>query len=785
VASADIEQRKKIQKENEPMRDCAKVYNNKKKETRSSWAKRSTMMLEASVQWALLTALLLVMQSTPTLCGNNTTNTTTTTTAHLTTTAKINPKPTPKTTHTPRPPHTPFPSDGNFVELNFTLPNDSNGTASNTSMCATCATGVVPFAAAHALRQWSVAFTNPIPVGLGFLLDQVIATVYGAWPCATRKRFNDTASSVLLTINSVVVAETSLPTRNSSCDCRNCAEPLVFTGLRSAALWQNTYYQNNHLSIIVTSPEPIWFSFVDVRFHYSEPTDVVVYYTPIGGPISGDTNVTVLGDFEPGTLYNCYFGRVPSVAQPLQSDNGTSSYQVACLAPLSIADGRVRFSVIEATASADGRRKRRFLAQPAALPVRGGGGVERLPAAGDHVPPNAPGGGNFFHYYKKPTFLSFSPTSGGPAGGYDVNITGTNFLNFDSYMYCMFGEQPAIATYVSNTTVTCTAPGGMGSVHLMYSQNNQQFDSVGTFTYVAPLTSDTVYLSFLQVGLIAGGALAARVDSDCRRPVHQLQQAPVHCAAQRRPDGEAEEQTINVAQIQLLARIGKGSFAEVFRATWRGSEIAVKKLPARAVDEEMRADFEGEAALMSRLAPPELPAVSRLVQRAARHLDPHRVHAARLALPGAARRRPAAQLGRAAVDAQRHRQGRRLPARTRADDSAPRPQVAQHSRQRALGRQSVRLWPQSTRRRVTHDDRVRHAVLDGARSAAQPALLLRGARPSAAHQPRLHVSRRSARCGRFARAGQRQPLLCATGAACSLPATAPVAIRSSTSSRPL
>jgi hypothetical protein len=148
------------------------------------------------------------------------------------------------------------------------------------------------------------------------------------------------------------------------------------SGLRSAALWQNTYYQNNHISIVATGPEPVWISFLDVRFHYSEPTDVVVYYTPIGGPISGDTNVTVLGDFEPGTRYNCYFGRVPSAAQPLLSDNGTSTYQVACLAPLSIADGRVRFSVIEATTmprtTGGRRRKRRFVAQPATL----GGGAD-------------------------------------------------------------------------------------------------------------------------------------------------------------------------------------------------------------------------------------------------------------------------------------------------------------------------------------------------------------------------------------------------------------------------
>jgi hypothetical protein len=40
-------------------------------------------------------------------------------------------------------------------------------------------------------------------------------------------------------------------------------------------------------------------------------------------------------------------------------------------------------------------------------------------------------------------------------------------------------------------------------------------------------------------------------------------------------DGTVATQTINVSQIRLVKRIGKGSFAEVFKAVWRGSEIAV------------------------------------------------------------------------------------------------------------------------------------------------------------------------------------------------------------------
>lgn len=555
--------------------------------------------MSLAVAMTMMIALILLVLLIDASAGQ--VNTTTTTPAPTTPNptpapkaAPVTPAPTPKAKATPLPtpkhtPRTPMPTSGdgsnNFVELNFTLPNDGNGSdphTHNSSMCSACDAGQTPFAAAHCLREWSVPFANPIPSGLGFMLDQVVATLYGSWPCAGEDDgANDTLPVALVVVNAVLVGQAVLPVRNGSCSCRNCAVPLTITGLKSSALWLSTFYQQNRLEIALTSQRLLCLSLVSVRFHYSEPADVVVYYTPTAGPISGDTNVTVLGDFEAGTRYNCYFGRVPSVALPLLSGNGTSVYQVACLAPLSIADGHVRFSVIEASAAEQPRK--RFVAEPLAP-----------------IGPTA----NRFLYYKKPTFVSFAPTSGGEQGGYVVNITGLNFVNVENYLYCLFGETAVAANFASNSTVQCTAPAGSGAVHLMYSQNNQQFDSVGTFTYVQTLTPDTVYLSYLEVGLIAGGAalmllilLGIGIYVGCGKRRYTV----LHSVG---PDGQSEERKISVAEIQLLERVGKGSFAEVYRATWRGSEIAVKKLPARAVDEETRADFEGEAALMSRLRHP-------------------------------------------------------------------------------------------------------------------------------------------------------------------------------------
>lgn len=63
---------------------------------------------------------------------------------------------------------------------------------------------------------------------------------------------------------------------------------------------------------------------------------------------------------------------------------------------------------------------------------------------------------------------------------------------------------------------------------------------------------------------------------------------------------------IDVSELKIGPRIGKGSFAEVFKAEWRGILVAVKKLPAHALSEEFFKDFESEAALMKHLRHPNV-----------------------------------------------------------------------------------------------------------------------------------------------------------------------------------
>lgn len=55
---------------------------------------------------------------------------------------------------------------------------------------------------------------------------------------------------------------------------------------------------------------------------------------------------------------------------------------------------------------------------------------------------------------------------------------------------------------------------------------------------------------------------------------------------------------VDIKTLRVGPRIGKGSYAEVFKAVWRGTEVAVKRLPAHMLSEEFFQDFEREADLM-------------------------------------------------------------------------------------------------------------------------------------------------------------------------------------------
>src|SRR5207244_2806309 len=60
------------------------------------------------------------------------------------------------------------------------------------------------------------------------------------------------------------------------------------------------------------------------------------------------------------------------------------------------------------------------------------------------------------------------------------------------------------------------------------------------------------------------------------------------------------------SELQFGQLIGKGSQGEVFKATWRGTVVAVKKVDTRKVSEDIVEEFCQEAEIMRRLRHPSL-----------------------------------------------------------------------------------------------------------------------------------------------------------------------------------
>jgi len=63
---------------------------------------------------------------------------------------------------------------------------------------------------------------------------------------------------------------------------------------------------------------------------------------------------------------------------------------------------------------------------------------------------------------------------------------------------------------------------------------------------------------------------------------------------------------VDVSEIRLGGLIGQGTFGEVYKGTWRGAVVAVKKLTPQVITDEFLHEFEKEVRLMQALRAPNV-----------------------------------------------------------------------------------------------------------------------------------------------------------------------------------
>ena len=144
----------------------------------------------------------------------------------------------------------------------------------------------------------------------------------------------------------------------------------------------------------------------------------------------------------------------------------------------------------------------------------------------------------------------------------------------------------------------------------------------------------------------------------------------------------AVDLSIAADTIQLGERIGIGSYGEVHRGLWRGTEVAVKRFLDQDLSVHLMREFTSEVDLMRRLRHPNVILLMGAVTTTPNlsivteflHCGP--VQAAAQSAAAGDQSRGERRIAAAAHGAGR-REGHALPAQLRSRDCAPRPEVAQ------------------------------------------------------------------------------------------------------------
>jgi len=212
---------------------------------------------------------------------------------------------------------------------------------------------------------------------------------------------------------------------------------------------------------------------------------------------------------------------------------------------------------------------------------------------------------------------SFQPAEGTIEGGTLITITGSNF--FDSgFLSCRFDKLIVDGIFIDSSHIACNSPAfdTAGIITVEISENRQQWTSDNlTFKYTKPESTSSKELDYLRRNaqwiaivvcllFVIGLVVSIYVWNKRKRrrgynfiPTWQAHYGPV-----------TDSGEVSFKDIKLGERIGRGSAGDVFKATWLGTEVAVKLLPSQFLNKKQfnEEHLLKEAALMKSLRHPNV-----------------------------------------------------------------------------------------------------------------------------------------------------------------------------------
>ena len=430
-------------------------------------------------------------------------------------------------------------------------------------------------------------------------------TLEGRFNCGPKC---DPADYILL-LNLVSVSSGTFPViANASCGCHcgNCAFPVsVTTGYQDGSGW--TAYNRGAANYLQVYLPPFFQQLVvclsgvtlDVEWEDAVDTPLALAFEPHLGPLGGATLVNISGfNFDSQGQYQCDFGGVHQVPGTV-----LSPVVVQCLSPPwseHQSSGSDNFTPVDFTLKLGSARISNFTDQ--------------------------------FLYYNQPQIERLLPASGNISSSTLVRILGSGFIN-TLLLSCQFGDyRPRTATFISSTELQCTSPpwirGGPSVVALEITENGQDFtDDQVTYTYIGvPILGSLQLWELLLV--LAGSAIVLAVlitivavcfyrrarSKDKKRRFLDASDSedetePLISAIQSRSLRQvlAKVERVDISDLKIDRRIGRGSFGEVYHAYWAGTEIGLKKLPKHMLsNQKLLEDFAQEITILAGLRHPNV-----------------------------------------------------------------------------------------------------------------------------------------------------------------------------------
>lgn len=342
----------------------------------------------------------------------------------------------------------------------------------------------------------------------------------------------------------------------------------------------------NHISFVVYNGS-LCLNAMEVNLFYQQEYPTLNTWYPNSGPKDGGTEITFYVDYyQSDKRYACTFPTAQVWATMKTNGIGT------CMTPTVATEGPVQILFVVV----------------------------------DNLGVTTTIGRYVFTFYSQLGITSLDPTSARP--GDNVTVRGVNIhayreLNF----YCRIGGANTI-NWVTGSSLVCKVPLGLTpgqSLDVDISLNNQNWSNKTSLFILSPIPDKPWYQVMPGILYLAGGVVGvvllliimiACIVRCCRAPKNEdgsSQPLLRNSFGPKSPSATnydieviSEFEKVDLAQLKLGKRIGKGSFGEVFIGTYLGTDVAVKKLPANKITPEFMAEFAREASLMRSLRHPNV-----------------------------------------------------------------------------------------------------------------------------------------------------------------------------------